>query len=178
VSPDASRDTVFETERLRFCRFHVDDAPAMFELNADPEVLRHTGDPPFESVDAARALIESYREYEEHGMGRWSVCLLPEERYVGWCGLKLEPGSGEVDLGFRFLRRYWNRGIATEAGEGTLRYGFESLELDRIVGRARPENPASCRVLEKLGMRRCGEIERDGAAWLLYEILRGDWRRG
>jgi RimJ/RimL family protein N-acetyltransferase len=158
------------TARLVLRELGPDDAAFAHALNADPEVLRYTGDPPFSSVEDARAFLERYDDYRRHGMGRWGAALKPNGELVGWCGLKRHVDTGEVDLGFRFARRAWGRGLATEAAAACLRHGFEALGLDRIVGRAMEANAASHRVLEKIGLRLVGRFVEGGATWRLYDI--------
>ena len=95
---------------------------------------------------------------------------------------------GGADLGRRILHQQpieVVNGLLEALVEGDFGFPVEflarqrniGLSLDRIVGRARPENPASCRVLEKIGMRPAGEVEREGVTWLRYEIGREDWHR-
>jgi len=165
---------VLRTARLVLRELVPADAADVFELNADPEVLRYTGDRPFASVDEARAFLVRYDDYRVHGMGRWGACVEPDGELVGWCGLKRQPATGEVDLGFRLVRRAWGQGLATEAAAACLRHGFGTLGLDRIVGRAMEANAGSRRVLEKLRMRLVGCQEEGGATWLVYEIRAGD----
>jgi RimJ/RimL family protein N-acetyltransferase len=159
------------TTRLELRQFSVAEAEMMVALNADPDVVRHTGDGPFASVDDARALLAGYTSYRTHGFGRWSVYRRDDRAYLGWCGLARDP-DGSVNLGFRFFRTLWGRGFATEAAQASLALGFDRYGLDRIIGRARPENPASVRVLEKIGMRHLGAIERGGRPWLLLAVDR------
>jgi RimJ/RimL family protein N-acetyltransferase len=85
--------------------------------------------------------------------GRWAVHTKAENEFIGWCGLKSRPERKEIDLGYRFIRSSWGKGFATEAAYASLRYGFDKLQLDRIIGRAMPQNLASIRVLEKCGMQ-------------------------
>jgi ribosomal-protein-alanine N-acetyltransferase len=73
------------------------------------------------------------------------------------------------ELGYVFDRDVWSRGYATEAGRLLLRFGFESLRLRRIAAACRPENVASARVLEKIGMRYEGTLRS-------HMFLRGTWR--
>ena len=75
---------------------------------------------------------------------------------------------GEVDLGFRFLKAYWNQGLATESAVACLDFGFEVLGLPEIVAYVMPENGASIRVLEKIGMRSTGPIVYDGLDVIRY----------
>jgi [ribosomal protein S5]-alanine N-acetyltransferase len=161
---------VARTQRLILREFSERDANGMFRLNADPEVIRYTGDPPFADVDEARALIIAYDSYARDGYGRWSVMLRSSGEYMGWCGLAWRADRDEVDIGFRFFRAQWGQGYATEAARASLALGFGRFGLDRIVGRALVDNVASCRVLAKLGMRREQELEIDGLRWAHYAI--------
>lgn len=163
--------TVFETDRFLLRELHPDDAAEMYALNADPEVVRYTGNGPFTSVEEARSFLESYDAYRVQRMGRWVIIAKDGGAWLGWCGLKRDP-HGEVDLGYRLHRRFWGRGVATEAGAGSLEYGFGPLGLDRIVGRVLPENHASHGVLKKLGMRRTEDQLEDGLVWQVYELYR------
>lgn len=143
---------LIETPRLAMRRMVLDDAPHMFELNNDPEVIKYTGDPPFADLAATVAFVISYHPYRATGMGRWTVLDKATGEYLGWCGLKYLPELDEVDLGYRFHRRHWGKGYATESAQACMQYGFETLGLQRIIGRAMKENLASIRVLEKVGM--------------------------
>jgi len=164
--------TVFETQRLKLKKFAVEDAGGFYALNADPEVIRYTGDRPFHSIAEAEEFIRAYRNYDRDGFGRWSVFLRQTGAYLGFCGLNYRPQLDEVDVGFRLMRRFWSRGYATEAARGSLRHGFDVHGLDRIVGRARSDNPASHRVLAKLDMRfQKTFVDPDSATeWVQYEI--------
>jgi len=149
---------IVETERLLIREFVEDDADAFFAFNGDPEVMRYTGEPPAESVERVREMIRDYPDYRRHGFGRWAVVFKPHDRVVGFNGLKYLPELDEVDLGYRFRSDYWGMGIATESSLAVVRYGFETLGLERILGLVLPGNAASIRVLEKVGMRREGVV--------------------
>jgi RimJ/RimL family protein N-acetyltransferase len=163
---------VFETKRLVLKRFSTADAQGFYELNADPEVIRYSGDVPFRSVFEAGEFIRQYDHYDKYGFGRWSVFYRETGQYLGFCGLNYSPRLDEVDIGFRILRKHWGKGYATEAARGSIAYGFQEYGLGRIVGRAVKENTASHRVLEKLDMRFEKQFEMDGVIWFQYEILR------
>jgi RimJ/RimL family protein N-acetyltransferase len=147
----------------------------MYRLNLDPEVIRYTGDPPFESIAAAEQFIRDYSQYRLYGFGRWAVHERETDTFIGWCGLRYSPEKNEVDLGYRFFRQYWGQGYATEAGKACLDYAFRALHLDFVVGNVMIENTASVKVLEKLGMSRwktstCGEQPS-----YVYRIEKGDF---
>jgi [ribosomal protein S5]-alanine N-acetyltransferase len=160
------------TERLYLREMNVDDAEQAFLLNSDPEVVRHTGDGPFASVEAAREFLAAYRDYKVNGLGRWAVLRKADDVWLGWCGLKRHP-NGDVDLGYRLLREHWGQGYATEAGRACLELGFTRFSIDTIIGRVALKNVASVRVLEKLGMTywKTDVCEHDPEA-LIYRIER------
>lgn len=161
---------VASTPRLTLRVSSDEDAQGMYLLNADPEVLRYTGDPPFADVEEARAFLRSYKHFEQYGYGRWAVYLKEPARYLGFCGLKYHPEGDFVDLGYRLMRAEWRKGYATEAGRCALELGFRRFGLSRIVGRAQEANAVSVRVLQKLGMTYDRAVEEDGELWQQYEI--------
>jgi len=142
---------IFETDRLIIRELSTSDAENFYKLNSDPEVIQFTGDAPFSSVDEAKGFLENYNEYAEYGYGRWAVLSKADNEFLGWCGLKYNEEQ-MVDLGFRFFKKYWGNGFATEAAKACLDYGFSKLLLETIIGRALIENKASIKVLEKIGM--------------------------
>jgi RimJ/RimL family protein N-acetyltransferase len=92
-----------------------------------------------------------------------------------YLGLQILEDGPEVELGYKLGPEYRGRGYATEAGRAWLAYGFETLGLDRIVAVAWPENAASWRVMEKLGMTRVGPGHHYGHETLLYRITREEF---
>jgi len=142
---------LIETPRLILREFTVDDAYKIWELNSDPEVIKYTGDPPFENVENARDFLNNYKDYENNGFGRWAVIKKVSNDFIGWCGLKLNE-QNLIDLGFRLFKREWNKGYATEAAKACLEYGFMVLNKKEIIGRVAMKNTGSIKVLEKLAM--------------------------
>ncbi|MBK7678441.1 MAG: GNAT family N-acetyltransferase [Chitinophagaceae bacterium] len=163
---------IIETERLLLRTFTADDALLIYELNLDPEVTRYTGDP-IRDLHHAQLVLEQaiLPQYALNNYGRWAVHLKSGMDFIGWCGLKNRPEKQEIDLGYRFMRNAWGKGYATEAAYACLRYGFEKLHLQRIVGRAMPHNTGSIRVLEKCGMRYIGEEVVDDHPAKTYEAF-------
>lgn len=142
---------ILQTSRLYLREFQIDDAQSMFNLNNNFDVIKYTGNKPFNSVDEAKDFLLNYNDYTKNSFGRWAVIDKETHKFLGWCGLKLNE-EGFVDIGFRFFKNNWNKGYATEAAKACLEYGFKKLEIKEIIGRAAKENVASIRVLEKLGM--------------------------
>lgn len=155
---------IIQTNRLILRELNTNDALNFYRLNSDPEVLKHTGDRPFNCERAAFDFLKSYpaNNYEKYNCGRWAVLLLNTNEWLGWCGLKYSPEKNETDLGYRFFREYWGNGYATEAAMASIDYGFNKLNLNKIVGRAMKENIASIIVLKKIGMQFEKEFLMDG----------------
>ena len=152
-----------QTPRLYLREFLIQDARFLFEMNNEPDVIRYTGDLPFENEAAAVRLIASYDQYAKYKMGRLTVIFKETGETLGWCGLKYHPENDEVELGYRFKEKYWGNGYATESAAACLKYGFDELHLPYIAAIAKPENTASINVMQKLGMHYWKEvIEHDG----------------
>jgi len=145
-------DFKFRSKRLNFREFLPSDAKHIFDLNADPEVIKYTGDPPFKNINEALDFIKNYNHYKEHGFGRWAVILKENDQFIGWCGLKYNE-ENEIDLGFRFFKSQWGKGYASESAKATIQYAKSALGMKSIIGRAAQNNVASIKVLEKLGFK-------------------------
>lgn len=142
---------ITETKRLILREFLDSDAINLYELNSDPEVIKHTGDFPFLSILDAESFLKKYSDYEKNGFGRWAVISKETGHFLGWCGLKLNEEKF-IDIGFRFFRIEWGKGYATESAKAALEFGFNDLNINEIIGRTSRENKLSIRVLEKLNM--------------------------
>ncbi|MFQ3576974.1 MAG: GNAT family N-acetyltransferase [Cytophagales bacterium] len=163
------RQDYIETERTLLRHLTVDDAEDFYTLNLDKEVLKYTGDQPFENIQAAKNFLINYEQNKKYGVGRLAVIEKITSKFIGWCGLKYNPEKDEYDIGFRFFREYWRQGFATETAKRCLDYGFNELGIARIVGRAMKENIASIKVLEKIGMTFKETFDFDGHDGVIYE---------
>lgn len=111
-----------------------------------------------------RLIVEIWHaDYRKHGYGRLATVDKATQRVIGFCGLKYLDDLKVPDIGYRFLPEYWGRGLATEAALATMQYGREQLGLDNVIGMALPENLASRRVLQKIGLREAECISLDDA---------------
>jgi RimJ/RimL family protein N-acetyltransferase len=163
---------MIETERLILRPFTLDDAEAWLPLISLPDIIRHTGDTPATSVEEAREVLRTrpLRDYAVHGYGRLAVIEKASARLVGFCGFKYVTDLDEVDIGYRFLPDCWGKGYASESALALMEHGRRALGFTRIIGTVHPDNPASSRVLEKLGLRyeRLLEPDEQGVRFLLY----------
>ena len=165
------------TDRLILRAYQETDAEAFYHLNSHPEVIRYTGEPPCPSVEAAHESILAYPDWQTFGIGRWATVYRATQQVMGFAGLKYLPEFDAVDLGYRFLPEYWGMGLATEASKACLAYGFDILELERVVAFTMPENAASIRVLEKTGFVRHDPVLYDGDPAEYFVLEQSDYRR-
>lgn len=161
---------IIETNRLYLRELNLADANNFYLLNADQDVIKYTGDKAFESINEAKSFLENYNPYQQYGYGRWAVIAKSNEEFLGWCGLKYSPEIDEVDIGFRFFKKHWNKGFATESAKACIDYGFEKLNLKTIVGRAMEANSASIKVLQKIGMHYVKHVTFQLHDGILYQI--------
>ncbi len=151
-------DIIFETPRLLLRQFTEADAPLILELNSDADVLKYLHEPLLEDeAHAMKILTGIILPQYNNNLGRWAIHTKDNNEFIGWCGLKYRPELDEIDLGYRFMKKAWGKGFATEAAQHTLDHGFKNLNLPLITGRAHIENAASIKVLEKIGMQYIGE---------------------
>lgn len=167
-----SPDLYIETERLILRPFTLEDIEASYQMNLDAEVSKYTGDGGVVSKEEVERRIKEnvLGDYKKHGYGRLAVELKGESKFIGFAGLKYLEDLKEVDLGYRFMKQYWGKGIATEAAKACLDLGFNKLGLSRVIGMVLPENGASIRVLEKLGFQFEKEMMEDDLLVRVYSI--------
>ncbi|HEX8588767.1 GNAT family N-acetyltransferase [Pseudomonas sp.] len=139
------------------------DLPRLFAIYSDPQTQLFNPSGPMTEEAQANALLERWiGHWEIHGYGWWAIARREEpEHIIGFGGIALHDFLGEqrLNLGYRFAVEAWGQGFATEVGRTALEHGFSSLNLDEVYGFVRPANVASIRVLEKIGMQRCGDLD-------------------
>ena len=167
--------TIFETERLLLRQFTEADAPLILKLNSDPEVIKYVHEPVLTSESAARDIIlQVILPQYKNNLGRWAMFTKSGDDFVGWCGLKSIKETGEIDLGYRIIQKAWGNGYATEAAKQTLKYGFNTLALKIITGKAQVENTVSIKVLQKIGMNFIRKEMENGYAIKIFTATKED----
>ncbi|HEX4737392.1 MAG TPA: GNAT family N-acetyltransferase [Allosphingosinicella sp.] len=145
------------TERLLLRPGWIEDAPALHAAIADEALVRNLAQAPwpYTRLDAERYLMRERRPTEASSL----IFLRTEEapQLIGGIGFARTP-AGEMELGYWIARPHWGRGYASEAGRALLDYARESLRIPRLGAGHFIDNPASGRVLEKLGFRPLGRI--------------------
>jgi len=173
---------VLETARLILRPYCERDIAELLPLIGSLEVARTTLriPHPYTEQDARDFLVNIQAEEEV----RLGITLRGDGRLIGGVGLRVNSPHGHAELGYWLGVPYWGKGYATESAREMLRYGFENLGLHRIFATCFKYNPASGRILKKIGMRYEGCQREHLSKWgqfvdsELYGILRREWEAG
>lgn len=179
ASPRQTTDApLIETERLRLRGFTPADKPDFAAMRADPDVVRYLvgGEAliPF-AEEIAESRISAFREGWGAGFGVWAVEEKRSGRFLGQAGLAKLERSPDVEVLYAFARSAWGKGYAREAARASLAYAFETAELQRVVAFVVPQNTASSRVLEAVGLTALGETRYNDFPVLGYAITAEEW---
>ena len=146
------------TKRLLLRPFSLDDASEVQRLAGDSEVSRTMLSVPYPyPKGTAEAWILSHeKRFKKGNLVNFAIERLSDQALLGAIGLRLEQEHARAELGFWVGRPYWRQGYCTEAGMELVKHAFTSLKLNRIYAHHFTTNPASGRVLQKIGMQREG----------------------
>jgi len=140
-----------------------DDLARLFAIYSDPQTQLFNPSGPMTDDAQAAAMLERWIEHwQTYDYGWWAIARKESpEHIIGFGGIGLHDFMGEqrVTLGYRLAVVAGGQGLATGAGLVALSYGFSTLKLEEMLGYVRPSHAASIRVLEKIGMQRCGELD-------------------
>jgi ribosomal-protein-alanine N-acetyltransferase len=128
----------------------IQDAAEVFALESNEEVMRFQGGSRSKQ-QSYRALVAKIEHQKQYGFSMWAVIHSANGSFMGLAGL-YHMTPTEVDMGWRFHKKYWNQNFAFETGKEIIHWGFLNTSLRQIVAVARPENVASNRVITKLGL--------------------------
>ncbi|HWA02441.1 MAG TPA: GNAT family N-acetyltransferase [Rhizomicrobium sp.] len=153
-----------ESERLLLRPPDMGDVPAIAAQMNDWDVVKNLSRPPFPyTVEDARAFVAGQEENRNRGSDfAFAVVLKSGGALVGSCGV--HPGEEGYELGYWIGRAHWGRGYATEAAREVVAFAFRNLRAPDVWAGWFHDNPASGRVLEKVGFRANGSQPRNSAA--------------
>ena len=146
------------TARLLIRRFRPEDASSLFAYLSDPVIYRYEPGEPI-SLEEAREMAFD----RSFGSDFWAVALKDTDQLVGhlYFAQTMPKELLTWELGYIFNPAFQGQGFATEASTALIRYGFEHWDIHRVVAHCNPENIASWRVMEKVGMRREGYFRKN-----------------
>ena len=164
-------DKILDTERLVLRKMEIADTDYLMGIFSDPVAMRYY--PGTKSRQEAEAWVRwTLDSYRDHGFGQWVAILKDSGDFAGQCGLTVQEveGTEEVEIGYLFLRKYWGRGLASEAAVAARDHGFRTLGYGRLISLIDPGNLASRRVAEKVGMKLEKEVEKWNKNICVYTI--------
>ena len=131
----------------------LSDAPAVFAVRRDPEVLRYFGKLPMTEESAAVDWVRALHDYfAAHSSIRWIITVPGEDEYIGSCGFwRILEEHDRAEVGYELAPAWWGRGVMTEVLAAVLAWGFATLHLHSVEAHIHPANTGSRRVLEKVG---------------------------
>nr|WP_315492051.1 GNAT family N-acetyltransferase [uncultured Rhodoferax sp.] len=177
---------ILQTERLVLRPLGDADAPALFAIFSDPQVMRYWSTPPWASIDEAHSLVAR----DQAGMAtgdylRCGIVLKDTSALVGTCTLfSIQATCRRAEVGYGLAHAAWGHGYMHEALRALLAYGFSEMNLNRIEADIDPRNTASAQSLERLGFLREGFLRE---RWIvngevsdtaLYGLLQREWVAG
>ena len=176
---------VIETPRVRLRPWKAEDRAPFFAINCEPAVLRFLPAITRAESDAMLGRIDAH--IAENGWGLWAIEEKLSGALIGMCGLAHVRWQAfftpAVEIGWRLATASQGKGLAREAAERALRYGFEELGLARIVSFTTPANTPSWGLMVRLGMRKAGEFDYPRlppdhplCRHVLYEMSAEEWR--
>lgn len=174
---------VLETERLLLRPFNMEDAAPIQRLAGDRAIASTTLNIPHPYEDGmADEWIATHRQRFDDGVSAiFAIQFMEQAMLIGAIGLEINRQHQRAELGYWIGKPYWRRGYCTEAAWRVLQYGFGMLELSRIYASHFSRNPASGRVMQKIGMLHEGTLRKHVLKWgvhedlELYGMLRDDW---
>ncbi|MBA3468846.1 MAG: GNAT family N-acetyltransferase [Herpetosiphonaceae bacterium] len=162
---------ILETPRLLLRRLVPSDLDALFRLYSDPEIRQYFPEGTLSYADTQEELEWFLNGHPRHPeLGLWATIHRATNQFIGRCGLlpwTIE-GTHEVEVAYLLDKAYWGQGLGFEAAQAILEYGFEQLQLSRLICLVDHGNQASIAVARKLGMVLEKEGEDEKGPYLLF----------
>lgn len=154
--------TILQTPRLLLATWYSSDIDVFRPIATDPEVMRYIGiGEPWEDERIARFITRQIDNYNRFGYCMWKLMDRQSGKLVGLCGLEPLAETGMVEIGWWLATDCWGKGLATEAAQAVLAFGFHRKRLPEIVAIAHPKNSASLNVMENIGLTFSHETDSD-----------------
>lgn len=162
---------ILETQRLLLRRFVISDLNELFTFYSDPNVIKYIPDAPRtyeETREELEWFLNGHPKFPE--LGLWATLYKETGQFIGRCGLLpwTIDKQHEVEVAFALSKEYWGRGLATEAAGALVQYGFENLQLSRLICLIDHDNKASINVATKIGMTFEKESKDEYGPFLVY----------
>jgi ribosomal-protein-alanine N-acetyltransferase len=164
---------ILESTRLLFRHQVIEDLDDLWALYSNPNITKHIPDAPRSREEAEEELEWHMHGHPQHPeLGLWATIHKETGKFIGRCGLlpwTIE-GQYDVEVAYTIAEEYWGQGLGSEAAQAILNYGFEKLNLSRLICTIDPDNVASQNVAKKIGMTFEKEAHDELGAFSIYSI--------
>ena len=152
---------IARTARLSFRLMDENDAELLYELDNDPEVMKHLTRGKVSSIQTIKEVfiprLNAYKN-EQKGWGLWQVNIIESNEFIGWVlvrpmGFFEQPDFSDLEIGWRFKKMSWGKGYASEAALAIAKAVSEPEEVKSLSATALKANLGSIKVMEKLGLK-------------------------
>jgi RimJ/RimL family protein N-acetyltransferase len=172
-----------ETKRLLLRPFKLSDGPRVKDLAGNIAIADTTMNipHPYKNGMAEEWISTHETKFEAGELSNGAIILKSTNSLIGAIGLSINSRFNRAELGYWIAKEYWKQGYCTEAATTVLEYGFQKLDLNKIIATHITRNPASGKVMEKIGMKREGILREHVYKWdkyediVIYGILRKEW---
>jgi len=162
--PDLIR--LCESERVFVRQLSSDDLDDLYQVYSDPDAMQWVGEGDPITFDECIKWIEvTERNYQNRGYGMFAVAQKHSNQIIGFCGLVHPDGQLLPEIKYAYRKEFWGQGYASEVAGIVLDYATKKLGLSEVIATIAPENAASIRVVEKLGMIRSDPREEDDGSF-------------
>lgn len=180
-----NKQPILKTKRLRLRSFSLEDAACVQKLAGDKEIARTTLHipHPYNDGDAEKWINTHEPMFRLGELVNYAIVLADTDELIGTIGLTLSKDYDRAEMGYWIGQPYWGCGYCTEAARALLKYGFTELRLNRIFAHYMTNNPASGKVMKKIGMEYEGNCRQHVKRWgeyqdiNIYGILRSDYEK-
>jgi ribosomal-protein-alanine N-acetyltransferase len=171
---------ILETKRLLLRHLEPDDLDDLFRLYRDPDIRRYFPEGTLTYEETKEELEWFFNGHPEHPeLGLWATIHKDSNQFIGRCGLLpwTIDGSYEVEVAYMIAKEYWRQGLGSEAAQAILEYGFDHLQVSRLICMIDKENQASMKVAQKIGMSFEREAVDETGPFLIYSRHKFDDER-
>ena len=178
------KQPILKTERLILRPFEISDAARVQLLAGIREIADTTLNIPHPYEDGmAEQWIGTHKPgFEKGEQATFAVVLRESDQLIGAIGLMFNKRFNRAELGYWIAKDHWNQGYGTEASRRVLEYGFMERKLNKIFATHLRRNPASGRIMKKIGMKKEGELHEHAIRWgkyedlIMYGITKKEWQ--
>lgn len=166
---------IFTSERLGYRRLRTSDFDDYLRLDSNFEVRAFFPKGTLDAEKVKQKIQKNITFFEEHNFGEFIAIDLSNNEFVGRCGFGKIP-SGEIEVGYVFLKKFWGKGLATEALSSLLKWASKNIrDTHTIIAHTPVNHKASQRVMQKSGMTLYKKDMKDGKEFVFYQINLRDY---